>query len=82
MPPARAGNLLATGQTTAYQANKNDGDGGTLDNVPDDGTLQRGATLHYKALEDGTIKDLNTGLIWEMKCSSCGGLHDVTNVYP
>ena len=79
--PARAGNLPATGQTTAFQANKNDGDGSILDNVPDDGTLQRGATLHYKVLKDGTVKDLNTLLIWEVKCSGCGGLHDVTNTY-
>src|SRR5262249_16818348 len=66
---------------TAHQADKNDGISGPVD-VPDDGTLQRGATLHYKVLQDGTVKDLNTGLIWEVKCSSgCGGLHDVGNTY-
>ena len=82
VPPVRAGNLPATGQTTVYQADKNNGVG--LDAVPDDGTLQRGATLHYKLLKDGTIKDLNTGLIWEMKCTGagCAALHDVGNTYP
>jgi Protein of unknown function (DUF1566) len=80
--PARAGQLPATGQTTAYQADKNDGISGPVD-IPDDGTLQRGALLSYKVLKDGTVKDLNTGLIWEVKCSvGCGGLHDVSNTYP
>ncbi len=50
--------------------------------VPDDGTLQRGANLLYKVRDDGTIQDLNTRLIWEVKCSDCGSLHDVNNTYP
>jgi hypothetical protein len=62
VPPARAGQLPATGQTTPFQADKNDGIVGPVD-VPDDGILERGATLRYKVLKDGTIKDLNTGLI-------------------
>ena len=78
--PARAGGLLETGQTTAYEANKNDGIAGPVA-VPDDGTLQRGATLKYKLRKDGTVEDLRTGLIWEVKCSGCGGLHDVDNLY-
>jgi uncharacterized protein DUF1566 len=79
--PAQAGKFPATGQTTPYQA-RNNGDAVPVD-VPDDGTLQRGATLHYKVLTDGTVKDLNTGLIWEVKCASgCGGPHDVDNTYP
>jgi hypothetical protein len=79
-PGAHAGELPATGQTTSYPAVKN---GSTVPvAVPDDGALQRGAPPHYLALEDGTIKDLNTGLIWEVKCQSCGGLHDVSNLYP
>jgi hypothetical protein len=80
-PSAGAGQLPATGQTTAYQADKNDGIAGPVD-VPDDGTLQSGATLRYKLLENGTVKDRNTGLIWEVKCSGCGGLHEVGNTYP
>ena len=61
--PALAGAFPATGQTAAFAADKNNGAG--LDNVPDDGTLQRGKDLTYKLLPDGTIKDKNTGLIWE-----------------
>jgi hypothetical protein len=79
--PAQADKFLATGQTTAYPADKNDGIAGEV-GVPDDGTLQRGATLRYKVLKDGTVQDKNTGLIWEVKCSGCGGLHDVDNTYP
>jgi len=79
---ARKNKFPATGQTTAYQADKHDGIDGPVD-VPDDGTLQRGATLRYKVRKDGTVKDRNTGLIWEVKCSGCGGeLHDVENAYP
>ena len=33
--------------------------------------------LRYVDNLDGTITDLNSGLIWEKKCSGCGGLHDV-----
>lgn len=77
--PARGG-LQVTGQTTAYEADKNDGIVGPVA-VPDDGTLQRGNTLKYKLRGDGTIEDMRTGLIWEVKCSGCGGLHDVANVY-
>jgi hypothetical protein len=78
--PACAGQLPATGQTTAFQADKNDGIIGPVA-VPGDGTLQRGAPLRYKVRDDGTIQDLNTRLIWEVKCSGCGGLHDVSNLY-
>jgi Protein of unknown function (DUF1566) len=78
--PALAGQVLATGQTTASTADKNDSITGAVA-VPDDGTSQLGAPLQYKELEDGTIKDLNTGLIWEKKCSKCGGLHDVSTTY-
>ena len=70
----------ATGQTTSYQADKNDGIVGPVA-VPDDGALRRGNRLRYKLKADGTIKDRNTGLIWEVKCSACGGLHEVSNEY-
>lgn len=36
--------------------------------------------MGYVILSNGTIKDLKTGLIWEVKCS-CGGLHDAANTY-
>jgi len=75
---ALAGGLPATGQTTAYKA-RNNGDAVPV-SVPDDGTLQRGKTLRYKLLKDGTIEDKNTGLNWEVKCSNCGGLHDVVGI--
>jgi uncharacterized protein DUF1566 len=81
--PVHAGKFPATGQTKAYQADKNDGIPGAV-NVPDDGTLQRGAPLQYKVLNDGTIQDVNTGLIWEVKCSICSvqdHLHGVKNSY-
>jgi hypothetical protein len=77
---AHAGGLLATGQTTAYEADKNDGIVGPVE-VPDDGTLQRGDALKYKLLKDGTVEDQRSGLIWEVKCTGCGGLHDVGNTY-
>ena len=74
----------ASGQTTAYTADKNNGVG--LDPVPDDGTVQAGATLRYQDNGDGTFTDLNTGLQWEMKDSFGGGsnfgnLHDADNTY-
>jgi len=77
---ARAGSLPATGQTTAYPADKHDGIVGPVA-VPDDGTLQRGASLRYTVLKNGTVKEQNTRLIWEVKCFGCGGLHDVNNSY-
>src|SRR2546425_3168866 len=77
--PALALHFPATGQTTAYPADKNDGILGPVP-VPNDGTLRWGAPLRYKDNGDGTITDLNTALTWEKKCS-CGGLHDVGNVY-
>lgn len=68
----------ASGQTTPYTADTQTTWGAT---VPDDGTVQAGATLRYHDNGDGTITDFNTGLVWEKKCSSCGGLHDVINTY-
>jgi hypothetical protein len=77
--PARAGQFLATGQTTSYQADKNDGVAGPVD-APDDGALLRGAALRYLDKSD-TIVDLNTRLEWEKKCLSCGGLHQLSSLY-
>ncbi len=68
----------ATGQTTAYPADKNGNPGAV---VPDDGTVQAGKTLNYKDNGDGTITDKVTGLMWEKK-SDDGGLHDKDNAYP
>lgn len=69
----------ASGQATAYTADKNDGIGGAVA-VPDDGTVQAGATLSYQDNGGGTITDLNTGLMWEKK-DDAGGLYDKDNTY-
>jgi hypothetical protein len=79
VPPSPCSQFPATGQTTAYQADKNDGIVGPVA-VPDDGVVQAGATLSYTDNGDGTITDNNTGLMWEKK-SDDGGLHDKDNVY-
>jgi len=71
--------LAATGQLTAYSADTNDGVPGAVA-VPDDGTLHFGAPLRFVDNGDGTVSDLNTGLMWEKK-SDDGGLHDQDNIY-
>jgi hypothetical protein len=75
---ARTG-LPVTGQTVAYTADKNDGIVGAVA-VPDDGTLEAGTPFAYADNGDGTVTDLNTGLMWEKK-SNDGGLHDFDNQY-
>ena len=74
--PLRA--FPATGQTTAFKADKNNGAG--LDNVDDDGTVRAGAPLSYTDNGDGTTTDNNTGLLWEQKDDSTG-LHDKDNTF-
>jgi hypothetical protein len=71
--------LTASGQQTSYVADTNDGVPGPVA-VPDDGTLQFGAPLRFVDNGDGTVTDVNTGLMWEKK-SDDGGLHDRDNVY-
>ncbi|HEX6903071.1 MAG TPA: DUF1566 domain-containing protein [Thermoanaerobaculia bacterium] len=73
------GAFPATGQTTAYTADKNDGIPGAVA-VPDDGTLRVGAPLSFTDNGNGTITDNNTGLVWEKK-SDNGDLHDKDNIY-
>jgi hypothetical protein len=77
---ARAADLPATGQTTSYLSNRNDGITAPVA-VADDGALQAGATLSYTDNGDGTITDNVTGLMWEKKGDN-GGLHDKDNGYP
>lgn len=77
--PARALDFPATGQTTSYAANKNDGIAAAVA-VPDDGAVQAGGTLSFTDNGDGTITDNNTGLTWEKKGDN-GGLHDKDNGY-
>lgn len=71
--------LPATGQTTAYTADKFDGIVGEVP-VPDDGTLQIGTPAQFVDNGDGTIADVHTGLVWEKKDDS-GSLHDVNRTY-
>lgn len=71
-PEAQA--FPATGQTTAFNADKNDGVVGGVA-VPDDGTLTRGATLAFVDNGNGTLSDVNTGLMWEKKDDSAASLH-------
>ena len=49
--------------------------------VRDDGVVQAGGALRYQNNGDGTITDLNTGLMWEQKIRdivTARGNHDVT----
>lgn len=66
--------FVATGQTTSYAAG-------------DDGAVRAGAALRYHDNDDGTITDLNTGLMWEKKIQLDGtknaaNLNDADNCYP
>ena len=79
-PPCPLGRFPASGQTTARPADINDGIPDNPVAVPDDGTLEAGATLRYRDNGDGTITDLNTRLTWEKK-SDDGGLHSLDNTY-
>jgi hypothetical protein len=60
--------LIVTGQTMSYTPG-------------DDGEIQAGIPFDYVDNGDGTITDLNTGLMWEKK-SDDAGLHDWDNIYP
>jgi hypothetical protein len=66
--------LLATGQTTSLAPG-------------DDGAVQAGVVLSYVDNHDGTISDVNTGLMWEKKVmwdgtQDAANLHDADNGYP
>jgi hypothetical protein len=69
--------LSATGQVNGTFAIKN---GGMPVTVPDDGVVEAGRSLQFVDNGDGTVTDLNTGLMWEKK-SDDGGLHDKDAVY-
>jgi hypothetical protein len=68
-----AGAFPATGQTTCYGASP----GAVIPCLGSgqDGANQAGATLAYQDNGDGTVTDLNTGLMWE-KQSDDSGLND------
>jgi len=48
--------------------------------VRDDGFVKAGGPLSYHDNGNGTISDLNTGLMWEKK-SNDGSLHDVNKTF-
>lgn len=62
-----SGTMSKTGQTTVYQAD-------------DDGDIQAGPNFNFVDNPDGTISDLNTGLMWE-KMSDDNSVHDRNNPY-
>jgi hypothetical protein len=69
----------ATGQTTCWNT------AGTVISCAGtghDGDVQGGAPLAYQDNGDGTITDLNTGLMWEKKSNDGSLIHDVDNLYP
>jgi cysteine-rich repeat protein len=77
--------LLATGQTSCWDTQGNvilcPNRNRVCDRFPcalrgQDGDLQTGAALAYVDNGDGTITDVNTGLMWE-KLSQDGSVHDI-----
>src|SRR5436190_3929714 len=79
LPPrgAWACPLLATGQTTCWDSN---GNVIPCAGTGQDGELRKGAPLAYVDNGDGTVTDVNTGLVWE-KLSDDGTVHDKGNMY-
>src|SRR5436309_12162449 len=79
LPPrsAWACPLLATGQTTCWDSN---GNVIPCAGTGQDGELRKGAPLAYVDNGDGTVTDVNTGLMWE-KLSHDGSVHDDHNTY-
>src|SRR2546428_698835 len=69
--------LPATGQTTCWDSN---GNVIPCAGTGQDGELREGAPLAYVDHGDGTVTDVNTGLMWE-KLSHDGTVHDDHNTY-
>ena len=69
----------STGQTTSYPADRYLA---PEQAVPDDGFVRAGGALSFVDNGDGTISDLNTGLMWEKKGSMVSGLHAMEATYP
>jgi len=69
--------LPATGQTTCWNSS---GSVISCAGTGQDGELRRGAPLAYADNGNGTVTDLNTGLVWE-KVSDDGTVHDKDNTY-
>lgn len=66
-PPPVPPGFPATGQVTSYGSGS-------------DGDVQAGAPLTFVDNGDGTITDINTGLMWEKK-SDDGSVHDWDDLY-
>ena len=77
-PPSSCGSSTfpATGQITPATGTMTQ----TGATVRDDGFVKAGGPLSYHDNGDGTITDLNTGLMWEKK-SLDGSLHDVFKAF-
>jgi len=74
---AASGGFPATGQTICFDTS----------DVPipcagtgEDGDIRAGAALAYLDNGDGTVTDLNTGLVWE-QITGDGSIHDMNNFY-
>jgi len=81
MPSCGASTFPATGQTTSFPPTLKMTDAP----VRDDGVVRAGGALSYQNNGDGTITDLNTGLMWEQKIRDAvgaEGLHDVGRRFP
>jgi hypothetical protein len=83
MPASSCGSSTfpATGQKTSFPPTLK------LTDAPvrDDGLVRAGGALSYQNNGDGTITDLNTGLMWEQKIRDIvggEGLHHVGRVFP
>jgi len=83
MPASSCGSSTfpATGQKTSFPPPQK------LTDAPvrDDGLVRAGGALSYQNNGDGTITDLNTGLMWEQKIRDIvggEGLHHVGRVFP
>jgi len=77
-PPSNCGSSTfpATGQLTPATGTMTH----TGATVRDDGFVKAGGALSYQDNGDGTITDLNTGLMWEKK-SADGTDHDVSKTF-
>ena len=69
--------LPASGQTTCWDSS---GNVISCAGTGEDGEFRSGAPLAYADNGDGTVTDLNTGLVWE-KLSDDGTVHDRDNLY-
>src|SRR6266436_5610359 len=69
--------LPATGQTMCWDSN---GNAISCAGTGQDGEYRKGAPLAYADNGDGTVADVNTGLVWE-KLSHDGSVHDKDNMY-